>query len=265
MNSNETSLLIERRPHVARVTLNRPELRNAFSEELINELTTAFRGFSTDEQLRCVVLAASGKAFCAGADLNWMRQMAHYSHDDNLADASRLADMLFAIYQCPVPVIARVQGDVYAGGVGLVAVSDIVVAVDSAHFCLSEARLGLLPATISPYVIKTMGEQAARRYFVTAERFTASKAHALGMVHELVKPEELGSTVDAMVASIVNNGPQAVRACKKLVIDFSNQAIDAKLRADSAQRIAKVRASAEGKEGVQSFLNKREPDWLVKP
>jgi methylglutaconyl-CoA hydratase len=252
-----------RRPsaHVAEVWLNRPEVRNAFNDGVIAELTAAFAGFAQDTDLRAVVLAGHGKAFCAGADLSWMRAMAGYSWEENQADAARLAEMLWTIYRCPVPVVGRIHGDCYAGGVGLAAVCDVLVASDAAHFCLSEARLGLLPATISPYVIKALGEQASRRYFATAERFTATQAQALGFVHEVVAPADLDERVAEIVAAVVANGPAAVRACKQLVQDLGGRPIDAALRADTARRIADIRASAEGQEGVQAFLNKRDPSW----
>jgi len=248
---------------VARVTLNRPEVRNAFNEGLIAELTAAFTELGQREGLRAIVLAAEGKAFCAGADLNWMRAMAGYSWDENHADATGLADMLWALYACPVPVVARVQGDVYAGGVGLVACADIVVAVDAAGFCLSEAKLGLLPATIGPYVVRALGEQASRRYFVTAERFSAAEAQRLGLVHEVVAAEALDAKVDELVATLCANGPVAVRACKQLVKDVAGRPITPELRDDTARRIADIRASAEGRDGVQSFLSKSKPSWLA--
>lgn len=257
-----SSLKIERAGHVARVTLNRPDVRNAFNESVIGELTQAFATLGQDPSLRAIVLAAEGKAFCAGADLNWMKAMAGYSWDENHADASRLAEMLWTIYSCPVPVIARVQGDVYAGGVGLVSVCDMVVAVEGAGFCLSEAKLGLLPATIGPYVVRALGEQASRRYFVTAERFSAAEAHRLGLVHELATPETLDAKLQALLDAICANGPAAARACKKLVQDVAHREITPALRDDTARRIADIRASAEGREGVQSFLNKSKPSWL---
>ena len=248
--------------HVARVWLNRPDVRNAFNDEVIAALTRTFESLSQDKDLRVVVLGAHGKAFCAGADLNWMKAMAGYSWDENRADAQRLADMLWTLDQCPVPVVGRVQGDCYAGGMGLAAICDVLVAVEGATFCLSEARLGLLPATISPYVIRAMGAQAARRYMVTAERFSAAQAHALGMVHELVTPDTLDAKVDEIVTTLVNNGPAAARACKALVRDVAGQPLTAELRADTARRIADIRASDEGREGLASFLNKRSPTWL---
>jgi len=248
--------------HVARVWLNRPDVRNAFNDEVIAALTRTFESLSQDKDLRVVVLGAHGKAFCAGADLNWMKAMAGYSWDENRADAQRLADMLWTLDQCPVPVVGRVQGDCYAGGMGLAAICDVLVAVEGATFCLSEARLGLLPATISPYVIRAMGAQAARRYMVTAERFSAAQAHALGMVHELATPDTLDAKVDGIVTTLVNNGPAAARACKALVRDVAGQPLTAELRADTARRIADIRASDEGREGLASFLNKRAPNWL---
>ncbi len=247
--------------HVARVWLNRPDVRNAFNDEVIAALTHAFGALSQDADLRVVVLGAHGKAFCAGADLNWMKAMAGYSWEENRADAQRLADMLWTLDQCPVPVVGRVQGDCYAGGMGLAAICDVLVAVEGATFCLSEARLGLLPATISPYVVRAMGAQAARRYMVTAERFSAAQAHALGMVHELATPKTLDATVDGIVATLANNGPAAARACKALVRDVAGQPLTAELRADTARRIADIRASEEGREGLASFLNKRAPNW----
>ena len=257
------TLTVQRHGAVARVTLNRPEVRNAFNDAVIAELTETFTTLGQDPAVRAIVLAAEGKAFCAGADLNWMKAMAGYSWEENHADASKLAQMLWTLYRCPVPVIARVQGDVYAGGVGLVSVCDIVVAVESAGFCLSEAKLGLLPATIAPYVVRALGEQASRRYFVTAERFSAAEAHRLGLVHELATAETLDARVDALTAALLANGPAAVRACKRLVQDVAHREISPELRDDTARRIADIRASSEGRDGVQSFLNKGKPGWLL--
>ena len=247
--------------HVAEVWLNRPEVRNAFNDGVIAELTQAFATLGTDPALRAIVLAGHGKAFCAGADLSWMRTMADYTWDQNKADAAALAQMLWTVWSCPVPVVGRIQGDCYAGGVGLAAVCDVLVAADSMHFCLSEAKLGLLPATIGPYVVRALGEQASRRYFVTAERFSAAQALALGFVHEVVAPGALDARVAEIVAALVANGPAAVRACKQLVKDVAGVPVDAALRDETARRIADIRASAEGKEGVQAFLNKRDPAW----
>jgi methylglutaconyl-CoA hydratase len=253
------ALDIQRKGSVASVFLNRPEVRNAFDDATIAELTQAFAALGQDEGVRAIVLGAHGKAFSAGADLNWMRAMAGYTWEQNHADASALAEMLWTIYSCPVPVIGRIHGDCYAGGVGLAAVCDIVVASEGVHFCLSEAKLGLLPGTISPYVIRAMGEQAARRYFVTAERFSAQEAHRIGFVHELCAAELLDAKVDELALAIAANGPQAVKACKRLVQDMAGQPITAALRDDTARRIADIRASDEGREGVRAFLEKRAP------
>jgi methylglutaconyl-CoA hydratase len=250
-------------PQVARVWLNRPDVRNAFNDEVIAALQSTFAALSADKDLRVIVLGAHGKAFCAGADLNWMKAMAGYSWEENRADAQKLADMLWTLDQCPVPIVGRIQGDCYAGGMGLAAICDVLVAVESVTFCLSEARLGLLPATISPYVVRALGEPASRRYMVTAERFSAARAHALGMVHELATPDTLDEKVDELVRTLVANGPKAARECKRLVRDVGGVPIDEALRAETARRIADVRASDEGREGVQSFLNKRSPAWLV--
>jgi methylglutaconyl-CoA hydratase len=246
---------------VAEVWLNRPDVRNAFNDGVIAELTAAFATLGTEPDLRAIVLGGHGKAFCAGADLSWMRAMADYTWAQNEADAAGLAQMLWTIWSCPVPVVGRVQGDCYAGGVGLAAVCDVLVAADGVHFCLSEARLGLLPATIAPYVIRAMGEQAARRYFITAERFSATQAQALGLVHEVVAADVLDARVAEVVAALVANGPAAVKACKQLVKDIAGAPITAALRADTASRIADIRASSEGREGVQAFLQKRDPAW----
>jgi methylglutaconyl-CoA hydratase len=256
-----TTLDITRTRHVARVFLNRPEVRNAFNATVIAELNAVFTQFSTDPELRAIVLGGHGKAFCAGADLAWMRAMADFSWDENRADAQALADMLWAIYRCPVPIVGRIHGDCYAGGVGLAAVCDLLVAAEGVNFCLSEAKLGLMPATIAPYVIRALGEQASRRYFTTAERFDAARAHSLGFVHELVAADALDAKVDELVTTLAANGPAALRACKRLVQDFAGKPIDDTLRTDSVRRIAGVRASVEGKEGVQSFLSKRAPAW----
>jgi methylglutaconyl-CoA hydratase len=248
---------------VATITLNRPDVRNAFNETSIADLTMAFDEVGQDTDVRAIVLAANGTAFCAGADLNWMKKMAGYSQLENEADAMRLADMLRTIYFSPKPVIAKVQGDCYAGGMGLVAACDIVVTSEAASFCLSEVKLGLIPATISPYVIKAMGDQAARRYFLTAERFDAREAHRIGFAHEVVPAEQLDAKVAEIVKALVHNSPNAVREAKKLVRDVAGLPIDDVLLADTAGRIANIRASSEGKEGVASFLDKRKPSWLL--
>ena len=247
---------------VATVTLNRPAVRNAFNDEVIAELTQAFTQLGQDPQVRAIVMAAAGPAFCAGADLNWMRRMADYSHAENLADAAQLAEMLRVIYTCPKPTVARIQGDVYAGGMGLVAACDMAVTVDSAYYCLSEVKLGLYPATISPYVIRAMGTRAAHRYFLTAERFDALEALRIGFVHAVTSAEQLDDKVAVITQALVNASPHAVKECKTLLHDVAGQPIDAALIAHTVEGIANIRASAEGKEGVLSFLQKRKPNWL---
>lgn len=257
------ALSISHQGAVATFTLRRPEVRNAFNEEVIAELAHAFQQVSADRSVRCVVLAAEGPAFCAGADLNWMRRMADYTREENLADAGKLADMLQAIYLCPQPVIARVQGDVFAGGLGLVAAADMAVSVDTAQFCLSEVKLGLIPATISPYVIRAMGARAAHRYFLTAERFSAAEAHRVGLVHEVTTADRLDAVVAQWVQALTTASPHAVQACKRLVQDVAEREINQALVASTVAGIADSRASVEGKEGVQSFLQKRKPGWLL--
>jgi methylglutaconyl-CoA hydratase len=247
---------------VATVTLDRPQVRNAFDDASIAEITRAFRELGSDEAVRVIVLAARGPVFCAGADLHWMKKMAGYTREENRADAHRLAAMLRAIDACPKPVMAKVQGDCYAGGMGLAAACDIVVASEKAGFCLSEVRLGLIPATISPYVIRAMGEHAARRYFLTAERFSAREAQRIGFVHEVAADEELDRTADAIVKALVSNGPHAVREAKRLVRDVAARPLDDAVVADTVERIADIRASEEGREGMRSFLEKRKPGWI---
>jgi methylglutaconyl-CoA hydratase len=257
-----TTLTIEREGRIATVTLNRPDVRNAFNETTIAEIKQAFSELGDDAALRAIVLAANGPAFCAGADLNWMKKMAGYTHAENHADALQLAEMLRTIYLCPKPVVAKVQGDCYAGGMGLAAACDIIVAVEEANFCLSEVKLGLIPATISPYVIKAMGENAARRYFLTAERFGAQEALRIGFVHEVVSAAALDAKVAEIVKALVNNSPNAVQQAKVLVREVVGQEVNDALLANTAERIAHIRASDQGREGVASFLEKRKPAWL---
>ncbi|MBS0301103.1 MAG: enoyl-CoA hydratase/isomerase family protein [Proteobacteria bacterium] len=260
MNS---AVRIDTRGHVATVTLTRPEVRNAFNDAVIAQLSETFVQLGERADVRAIVLAAEGPAFCAGADLNWMRRMADYTRDENLADAAQLAFMLRTIYECPKPTIARVQGDVYAGGMGLVAVCDVAVSVDTAHFCLSEVKLGLIPATISPYVIRAMGPRAAHRWFLTADRFDAAEALRIGFVHELASADALDAKVGEIVHALVSASPNAVRQCKRLVQDVAERDISRLLIERTVEDIADIRASDEGKEGVQSFLQKRKPNWLV--
>jgi methylglutaconyl-CoA hydratase len=260
---NYNTLTLDIAGAIATVTLNRPEVRNAFDEQSIAELTAAFAALGQVDGIRAIVLAASGTAYCAGADLNWMRKMAGYSEEENRADAMQLATMLRTIHACPKPVVAKVHGDCFGGGVGLVAACDIAIAAEDAHFCLSEVKLGLIPATISPYVIKAMGENAARRYFLTAERFNAREALRIGFVHELATVASLDGQVAAVANALAANSPNAVREAKALVREIAGQPVTDALVADTAHRIAHIRASNEGREGVAAFLDKRKPSWLT--
>lgn len=254
-------LNVEAKGGVARITLNRPELRNAFDDALIKELTQAFRNVEKDKSVRVVVLGGNGPAFCAGADLNWMKRMATYGYDENLADARALAQMLATLDRLPKPTIARVHGPAFAGGTGLVAACDIAVGTPEAKFCLSEAKLGLSPATISPYVIRAMGERQARRYFLSAEVFGAEEAHRIGMLSALVPTGELDSTIESITKNLLAGGPQAHASIKELIRAVANRPVDEPLVADTAKRIAEIRVSPEGKEGIASFLEKRKASW----
>jgi methylglutaconyl-CoA hydratase len=248
---------------VAVVWMTREAVRNAFNEASIAELTEAFRTLGADPEVRAIVLAGRGPAFCAGADLAWMKRMAGFTHEENRADAGRLATMLRTIHACPKPVIARVHGDAYAGGVGLVAACDIAVAAIGTHFCLSETRLGLIPATIGPYVVQAMGVSAARRYCLTAERFDASEAFRIGLVHELVPADELDARINELLGALMQTSAYAVAEAKRLVCDVAGRPIDDSLVADTAERIAAIRASDDGREGVRAFLDKRKPRWIA--
>jgi methylglutaconyl-CoA hydratase len=262
MSTSFTKLKLSIEGAIARIWLDQPEARNAFDDVVIAELTQAFTEAGAAPQVRAIVLGANGPAFCAGANLHWMRRMADYSRDENLADAGKLAAMLRAIADCPRPTIARVQGDVYAGGMGLVAACDIAVSADSAWYCLSEVKIGLVPATISPYVLRAMGTRAAQRWFLTAERFPAAEAHRIGLVHEVVAADALDAKVAEIAKALTGASPAAVRACKTLIADVAGKEIDDALVAKTVEGIADIRASDEGREGVQSFLQKRKPAWL---
>ena len=246
---------------VATVTMNNPDKHNAFDDAIIAELTNAFQQLADDADVRLVVLAAEGKSFSAGADLNWMKRMATYSHAENLRDSHALAEMLRVLNFMPKPTIARVQGAAFGGAVGLVSCCDMAVAATRASFCLSEVKIGLLPATISPYVVAAMGQRAARRYFTTAERFSADTARQLGLVSEVVEADELDNVIELWITHLLNNSPAAVQAAKQLVFEVADRVIDTALIADTCNRIADIRVSAEGQEGLSAFLEKRPPAW----
>jgi methylglutaconyl-CoA hydratase len=254
-------LTVDKKDGVARVTLNRPDVRNAFDDAVIASLTKCFKEIEADKSVRVMVLAGNGPAFCAGADLNWMKRMAGYGYDQNLADAQALADMLATLDRMPKPTVARVHGPAFAGGTGLVAACDIAVGTPEAKFCFSEAKLGLSPATISPHVMRAIGERAARRYFLTAEVFDAGEAERIGLLTFSVQKELLDKAIDDLLKHLLAGGPEAMREIKALIRAVAGRPVDDGLVADTAKRIAEIRVSAEGKEGIASFLEKRKAAW----
>ncbi|MGJ3261447.1 MAG: enoyl-CoA hydratase/isomerase family protein [Rhodospirillales bacterium] len=248
---------------VATITLRRPDVHNAFDDELIERLRRELQGLENDRSVRVVVLAAEGKSFSAGADLNWMKRMAAYDRAENLEDAKNLGKLMSALYRMRQPTVALVQGPAYGGGVGLVACCDIAIASEAAHFCLSEVRLGLIPAVIGPYVIEAIGERQAGRYMMTAEKFSAERARELGLVHEVVPAEKLAEKGDEIVGALLKGGPRALSEVKNLVSYATTSATqDEKVVRDTAGHIARVRATDEGQEGVAAFLEKRKPTWV---
>lgn len=256
------NLELEIQGQVATVWLNRPAVRNALDEVLISEITQAINYFERDAAVRVVVLAGRGKVFCAGADLNWMKRMAGYSVEQNQADAMGLATMLQTLKQVTKPTIARVHGAAFAGGMGLASACDVVVAEPTAEFCLSEVRIGLIPATISPYVIQALGIQAAKRYMLTAERISAKEAHRLGFVQELCEAGTIDAAIAQISQALIAGGPMALAQTKALMETVVNRCLDDELINQTAGLIAKLRASDEGREGVSSFLEKRQPTWV---
>lgn len=247
---------------VCTVTMNRPDVHNAFDDVLISRLERTFRGFQHRPEVRVVVLAGNGRSFSAGADLNWMKRMAGYTRQENFDDALALATMLEAIYRCPKPTIAHVQGAAFGGGVGLVAACDIALASDRATFALTEVKLGLIPATIGPYVVEAIGARACRRYFQTAERFSAAEAHRLGLVHEVCDEDHLDAKRDEIIAALLQGGPHAQAAARDLIGAVAHKPVDDAVLKDTAARIADIRVSDEGQEGLQAFLGKRKPAWV---
>lgn len=251
------------RNHCAILILNRPEIRNAFDDALIANLAKTLKKLDADDSVRAVVLMGAGPAFCAGADLNWMKRMAGYTYEQNLKDARALAAMLKTLDRMSKPTIARVHGPAFAGGVGLVAACDIAVGTVDAEFALTESKLGLSPATISPYVVRAMGERMAHRYFLTAEKFSAAEAYRIGLLSELCLPNELDGKINELLGHIVAGGKSALSEIKDLIRAVSRGPIDDPMIDDTAQRIAKIRVSKEGREGIASFLGKRRPAWAA--
>lgn len=249
---------------VGLVALNRPAVHNAFNETLIAELTAVLQAMATDDSVRIVVLLGRGESFCAGADLNWMKKMAAFGAAENLADARALARMLSTLDRLEKPTVASVHGSAFGGGVGLIACCDIAIAAQEATFALSEAKLGLIPATISPYVIEAIGPRQARRLFLTAERITAAEAYRLGLVHDLAPAAELENRVNDLLGMLLLAGPNAQRECKALIRSVAHRPIDDGVIANTVEQIAAVRASPEGREGVAAFLGKRTAAWVPK-
>jgi len=247
---------------VATITLGRPEVHNAFDDHLIAELTHKLRDVDRNTAVRAVVLAARGKSFSAGADLNWMKRVSHYSEAENIRDAVALASLMRTLDAMSKPTIARVQGAAYGGGVGLVACCDIAVAGMTATFSLSEVRLGLIPAVISPYVVAAIGSRTARRYFLTAERFDAREALRIGLVHCAVDDADLDVAVERILSELLKGGPKAIAAAKDLIAHVTDRRIDQVLAEETAARIARIRVSPEGQEGIAAFLEKRPASWI---
>lgn len=247
---------------VASLVLDRPGVHNAFDDTVIEQLTKAIEQLDANDAVRVICFATTGRNFCAGADLNWMRRMASYSRAENVADAMRLGRLMQTLASTRKPTIGLIQGSAYGGGVGLVACFDVAIATRDAQFCLSEVRLGLIPSVISPYVIAAIGPRAARRYCVTAERFDAAEAHRLGLVHEVVETDKLQEAADRLINTLLENGPEAVAEAKATVQAVAWSPISEAIIRNTAERIADRRASEEGKEGVSAFLEKRKPAWV---
>ncbi len=247
---------------VATVTLNRAEVHNALNDAVVDALRAAFDGLAARQDVRAVILAARGKSFSAGADLKWMRQVAEFSPAENKADALRIAEVFDKLNTLPMPTIAKIQGSAFAGGVGLVVCCDIAVAAEHAQFAITEVRLGLLPAMISPYVVGAIGPSAARRYCQTAERFDAQEAKRIGLLHEVVAADALDAAVEDIVGSILKNAPASVAASKALIRETVGPVTEA-MREDTASRIAAIRATDEAKEGRAAFFEKRKPAWVA--
>jgi methylglutaconyl-CoA hydratase len=254
------TILYSTEDKIAKVYLNRPEVHNAFNEVMIAELTEIFKDISEDDEIRVVVLTGNGKSFSAGADLNWMKKMINFSYEQNLDDSLKLAELFYLMYSLPKPVIARVNGAAIGGGTGLVAVCDIAIASEKAKFSLSEVKLGLVPACISPYVIRKTGEGRCREFFLTGERLTAKRASELGLVNQVVPPEELDEAVQEKAAHLVSSGPRALAMCKELLKNVPGMDFE-KAKTYTADMIASMRIGDEGQEGMNAFLEKRKPKW----
>lgn len=256
-----TVLTYEKTGRIGRVTFNRPEIHNAFNSTVITEMSQVFTEMGKDDDIRVVLLTGAGKSFCAGADLNWMREVIDQSFDQNLAESNALADLFYQIYTFKRPVVGRINGAAIGGGTGFVAVCDIAIAAESARFSFSEVKIGVVPACIGPYVIKKMGEGKARELFITGERMNAQRAFEVGLVNKVVADADLDRAVDELIGSILTSGPEAVAMAKKLVSEVPNMS-PSEFKPFTAEMIAKLRISDEGQEGMDAFLNKRKPRWV---
>lgn len=254
-------LLAQHDGSVGRLTFNRPEIHNAFNAAVIDECAAALRAFDADQAIRLVVLTGAGKSFCAGADLNWMKSVVSQTYEQNLAESNRLADLFWQFYSFRCPIIARVNGAAIGGGTGFVAVCDLAVAAASAVFSFSEVKIGVVPACIGPYVIRKMGEGKARELFITGERMSADRAHAVGLVNAVVADDSLDTAIEQLCTSILSSGPQAVRTAKELIASVADMSPE-QFRPYTAEVIARLRLSAEGQEGMNAFLEKRKPNWI---
>ena len=260
----ENNILYDVRDGIATITLNRPEVHNAFNEGVMDEMTALVRKADADDGVRLLILRGNGKSFCAGGDLNWMRKSANYSYDENVQDAMRLGVLLKELNFLPKPTMALVHGNIFGGGVGLASCCDILIAEEGAKFCLSEVRIGLIPSIIAPYVINAMGLRMARRYFMTAERFDAQTAYRIGFAHEVAAAGQLDAEAQKIIDALMDGAPLAQGRGKKLMLDIVGHPIDDKVIDVTVRQIAEARASDEGKEGLSAFLNKTEPSWRKK-
>lgn len=265
MSNNYVELSIDAQG-IAWLTMNRPDVHNAFDDRMITQLRAALKQAADSPKARVLVLKAQGKNFSAGADLNWMRSMAEKNFDENVADAGELGALMWELDHLPLPTLALVNGAAFGGAVGLVACCDMAIATARASFCLSEVKIGLIPAVISPYVVRALGEPAARRYMLTAERFSAKTALQHGLVTTVLEDgdEDLVATAQPLIDALLNNGPAALQACKSLIAHVSQHPLDEALVQETARRIAQIRVSEEGQEGLTAFLEKRQPAWQSK-
>lgn len=262
MDKAYETIRMQKEGSVAKVSFCRPEVHNAFNDTLIYEMTDLFKSIREDKDLRVIVLTGEGKSFCAGADLNWMRRVKDYSYEKNFEESLALADLFYLIYTMPLPVIGRINGAAIGGGTGFVSVCDIAVAAESAKFSFSEVKIGVVPACIGPYVIKKIGEGKAREFFISGERLTAADAYRIGLINRYYPDDKLDQELDKLVGTILSSGPNAVKMAKELISNVPLMTPD-KFKPYTAEMIAKLRKSDEGQEGMDAFLNKRKPNWVI--